>query len=75
MIFWLICVLMALALTLWLVRPLLKAQPGAAAGGEDVVIFRDQLATLDADIARGAIAADEAEATRTELSRRLLAAA
>ena len=37
-------------------------------------MFRDQLAELDRDLARGAIGEKEAEAARNEISRRLIGA-
>ncbi|QIG98789.1 MULTISPECIES: c-type cytochrome biogenesis protein CcmI [unclassified Bradyrhizobium] len=44
-------------------------------GGSEVVVYRDQLAEIDRDMAAGIIGAPEADAARTEISRRLLAAA
>ncbi|MGH1369326.1 MAG: c-type cytochrome biogenesis protein CcmI [Maritimibacter sp.] len=40
----------------------------------DMRIYRDQLAELERDLARGVIAQDEAERSRVEISRRLLEA-
>lgn len=40
----------------------------------DVGVYRDQLRELDRDAERGVLAPEEAEAARTEVSRRLLAA-
>ena len=55
--------------------PLLRRIP-AAAGRQayDRAVFRDQLAELQRDAARGLIGAAEAEAARNEIARRLLAA-
>lgn len=47
---------------------------GAAAGGQDLAVYRAQLAEVDRDLARGVIAADEAQRLRTEVSRRILEA-
>ena len=44
-------------------------------GGSDVVVYRSQLSEIDRDRAAGLIGAAEAEAARTEVSRRLIAAA
>jgi cytochrome c-type biogenesis protein CcmH len=44
-------------------------------GGSEVVVYRDQLAEIDRDMASGIIGAAEADAARVEISRRLLAAA
>lgn len=38
----------------------------------DLKVYRDQLAEIDRDLARGALAADEAQRLRVEVSRRLL---
>jgi len=57
-----------------MLRPLLirgdAARPRAA---YDAEVYRDQLAELDREIARGVIEGDEAEAARAEIARRLLA--
>ncbi len=45
------------------------------AGGNEAVVYRDQLAEVDSDLAAGLIGTAEAEAARVEISRRLLAAA
>lgn len=44
------------------------------AGEEKVSIFRDQLNEVERDLARGLVVESEAEAARTEISRRLLRA-
>ncbi len=57
-------------------RPLLRG--GAEAPGEhtpEVDIYKDQLAEVEQDIARGVISEAEAQAAKTEIARRLLAAA
>jgi len=43
--------------------------------GSEATVYKDQLAEIDRDLAAGLIAANEAEAARTEIGRRLLAAA
>jgi cytochrome c-type biogenesis protein CcmH len=48
-----------------------QAQPTAS---YDVQVYRDQLAEVDRDLARGTIAAEDAARVRTEVSRRILAA-
>jgi cytochrome c-type biogenesis protein CcmH len=52
-----------------------RAGAVAAARAADVAVYRDQLAELERDRARGLIAESEAEAARVEVSRRLLGAA
>ncbi len=74
MTFWLALGLMTAAAMLIVVSPLFRRGPPPAAAG-DIAVYRDQLAEIDRDLARGAIAPKEAEAARIEISRRLLAAA
>ncbi|MGZ8395941.1 MAG: c-type cytochrome biogenesis protein CcmI [Rhodoplanes sp.] len=74
MTFWLALGLMTAAAMLIVVSPLFRRGPPPAAAG-DMAVYRDQLAEIDRDLARGAIAPKEAEAARIEISRRLIAAA
>jgi cytochrome c-type biogenesis protein CcmH len=43
--------------------------------GNEALVYRDQLAEIDRDVASGLIGGEEAEAARVEIGRRLLAAA
>jgi cytochrome c-type biogenesis protein CcmH len=62
----------ALAALLW---PVLRQGAPAGLGREaELAVYRDQLAEIDRDVARGLIDRGEAEATRNEVSRRMLAA-
>jgi len=75
MVLWIIFALLtglALGAVLW---PLL-AEKGAMAGGEasDADVYLDQLREIEADLADGQLAPQEAKAARLEVSRRLLAA-
>lgn len=70
-LFWLLAAAMALGAAALLIRPLLRP-PVAGAAAPDLQIYRDQLAEVDRDLARGAIPADEAARLKTEVSRRLL---
>jgi cytochrome c-type biogenesis protein CcmH len=65
--------IMAMAAVLWPLMRERRANTPRTAG--DSAIYRDQLAEIDADLARGLIGESEAEAARTEISRRLLAVA
>lgn len=75
MVFWLITSLLAigaaamLALALW--RGHDTARPSAQF---DLNVYRDQLAEVERDLARGVIAPDDAERLLTEISRRILSA-
>ena len=78
MAFWITSVAMALVTGLWLAVVVQRqrgnaAAPAPATGG-DMAIYRDQLAEIDRDLARGQVAAPEAQRLRTEIGRRLLEA-
>ncbi|MGF7160192.1 cytochrome c-type biogenesis protein CcmH [Rhodoligotrophos appendicifer] len=63
----------ALVAVLW---PLVRADAaGPTAADQEVAVYRDQLTEIDQDLGRGQIAPREAEAARTEVARRLIAAA
>lgn len=74
--FWIAAaVLLAVTLAIFL-RVMLRTPEISAADAErDLAVYRDQLAEVDRDLERGILAEDEAEAARTEIKRRLLAAA
>lgn len=63
--------LVALAALAW---PLLRRQ-GGDADRPELAVYKDQLAELERDLARGLIGPDEAAAARREIERRLLRAA
>jgi cytochrome c-type biogenesis protein CcmH len=74
-VFWLIAIVLTGGVVAVLVRPLLDKPQGLVADGhEDMQVYRDQLAEVDSDLARGVLSEDEAERTRLEVSRRLLEA-
>ncbi len=75
MIFWVIVVLVALVVVAALLVPMLRhrAAPTDSAAF-DMEVYRDQLRQIDRDRAEGLIDDAEAEAGRTEVGRRLLAA-
>ena len=74
MLFWIIaCLIMALVAAT-LLPPLLRPAPVPPAQSADIAVYRDQLAEVDRDLARGMLDASEADRTRTEISRRLLLA-
>ena len=73
MIFWILVAGLSAAVTYWVTRPLLAGSSETIApAAADVAVYKDQLAEIDADLARGHISPAEAEAARTEVSRRLL---
>ena len=76
MTFWLIAAaLAALVLVIVLAAGLRSGAPAAPARDHDLAVYRDQLAELERDKARGVIGAAEAAAAEAEIKRRMLAAA
>jgi cytochrome c-type biogenesis protein CcmH len=77
MIFWLVAALLAVGLGAALALPLLGGARGAAAerGDFDAAIYRDQLAEIERDRARGTLSDDQAASARLEVERRLLSVA
>lgn len=75
MSFWIITVAMGAAVALLLARAMLRgaATPIADAAGYDLRVYRDQLAEVEKDVARGVISAEDAAQAKTEISRRILA--
>lgn len=73
MTLWLAFALMTAAAIFAVLWPL--SRRGAAAGGSDIAVYRDQLDEIVRDRASGLIGEAEAEAARIEVSRRLIAAA
>jgi cytochrome c-type biogenesis protein CcmH len=74
--FWVMAAALCAGVVAALVRPLLRPAPAARPRADhDRAVYRDQLAELERDLGRGLIGAGEAEAARTEIARRLLAAA
>ena len=72
---WLILIAMTVAVLLLLLWPVVKSRrlaEGLDRSAYDRAIFRDQLAELDRDLARGAIGQSEADAARNEIARRLI---
>lgn len=74
MTFWLILAAMTAATLAIIALPFLSRSETERRGG-DVAIYRDQLAEIERDRAADQIGEDEAEASRIEVSRRLLKAA
>lgn len=75
MIFWILVSFMALAVAGLLALAALRARAvNEPAAAYDLRVYRDQLAGVDRDLARGVIDSADAERIRTEISRRILAA-
>ncbi len=75
MTFWPYAVALAALVALLMLLALLRRQADAQNDAQSSVeIYREQLRTIDRDVARGALGPEEAERVRREVSRRLLAA-
>lgn len=75
MSFWIVSALISLIVLAMILRAVLRGDTGYdTAAAYDLEIYRDQLKEVERDLARGVLSEDEAERTRTEVSRRILAA-
>lgn len=74
MTLWFVFALMTVAAIFAVLWPLGRKERAPEQGSE-VVVYKDQLAEVERDLAAGLIPAPDAEAARVEISRRLLAAA
>ncbi len=76
MIFWTVVAGAAILVILLVLRPLFRgASEAQVEHTPEVDIYKDQLAEVEQDIARGIISKRDAESAKTEIARRLLAAA
>ncbi|MGE0501441.1 MAG: c-type cytochrome biogenesis protein CcmI [Rhizobiaceae bacterium] len=76
MLFWIASALLTFAACLAILLPVVRARPGVATdGGHDIEVYRDQLAEVDRDLARGQLDAAAAEQARAEIGRRILRSA
>jgi cytochrome c-type biogenesis protein CcmH len=74
--FWIVAGLLTAAVVALLALPLMrKATPNDLGGGTDLAVYRDQLAELERERARGLVEADQAASLETEIGRRMLNAA
>ncbi|WP_281858754.1 c-type cytochrome biogenesis protein CcmI, partial [Litoreibacter halocynthiae] len=75
MIFWVSAAALALLTMFAFLWPLMRRNEGAMDRADGAIaIFRDQLGEVDRDAERGIISGVEAEAARTEIKRRMIAA-
>src|SRR5690349_1416421 len=75
--FWTVAALMTAAVTALVMAPLMRSKdrrqaPAAERASYDLEVYRDQLAELDRDFARGVIERRQADAARAEIGRRML---
>ncbi|SDW24925.1 cytochrome c-type biogenesis protein CcmH [Ruegeria halocynthiae] len=75
MSFWVLIFLIALLIAVFLSYTMLRShRDDGPTAAYDLRVYREQLASVDRDLARGVIAKADAERVRTEISRRILAA-
>lgn len=74
MLIWIAFAVLTFASVLAVLLPLARGRAATPESAHDVVVYKDQLAELERDRARGLIGESEAEAARTEIARRLLRA-
>lgn len=73
--FWITAIGLTLIIGLFLALALMRGRTGAVSPAAfDLQVYRDQLAEVERDLARGVISAEDADRVRTEVSRRILAA-
>ncbi len=72
--FWALAVVLAAVVLAILVLAARRGGTRGLRGAADIVIYKDQLAEIDRDLARGTITADEATRLRGEVGHRLLEA-
>jgi cytochrome c-type biogenesis protein CcmH len=65
--------LTSLALAMLLVPLLLRRHGAAGRDAYNLAVYRDQLTEVERDLARGALSAEQADAARAEIGRRILA--
>lgn len=70
--FWIVAGLLTLGASLAVLLPLTAPARRDDERGRDLAVYRDQLAELERDKARGLIAAEAAEEARAEIGRRIL---
>jgi len=75
MLLWVLAALLCLGVVAMLALPLLRRRAAMGLDHPDLAVYRDQLAELEREVARGLLPETEAAAARLEIERRLLAAA
>lgn len=74
--FWIVAGLLTLTALLALLRPLVRQpRPDSAAAEPVPALYRRQLADIDAELAQGRLTPEQAAAVRSDITRRMLAAA
>jgi cytochrome c-type biogenesis protein CcmH len=72
---WIVAIAMSIVAIAALAIPLLRQRgPGADAAAYDIEVYKDQLDQVGLDYDRGLLTAEQAQAAKTEISRRILLA-
>lgn len=75
-VFYIIAILGSAVIAYLVILPLIRPHSTTPSDtASDIDVYKDQLSELDSDITRGVLTPEEAETSRVEISRRLLAAA
>lgn len=75
MVFWFVAALLTFGASVAVLLPLTGSSRRASSGNQhDLAVYRDQLAELDRDAARGLIQPADAEQARAEIARRIIRA-
>lgn len=75
MLFWMLAAVLTLGACLAVLVPMMRRGPERQAdAAHDVEVYRDQLAEIDRDVARGVLSTNDAETARAEIARRILKA-
>lgn len=72
--FWIVAALLTFGACLAILLPLMRARTAVPASAHDLAVYRDQLAEIERDAARGLIGTAEAGEARAEIGRRILRA-
>ncbi len=71
---WIVFAAMTAVTVALLLAPLLRRKPQAMSrAAYDLTVYKDQLAEIEREVERGTLTADQADAARTEIQRRILA--
>ncbi|MEX0955449.1 MAG: c-type cytochrome biogenesis protein CcmI [Rhizobiaceae bacterium] len=73
--FWIVAALLTVAACLAVAWPFLRQSRTDSDAAHDLEVYRDQLAEVDRDLARGAISPADAEEAKAEIGRRILRSA
>jgi len=74
MLLWIVFAILTTAAALAVVKPFWENRSKTQESGQDAAVYKQQLAELEDERARGVIGESEAESARVEISRRLLRA-